>query len=272
MATSNNPALKEKVKAFWESSPCGTYKIDELGIPEGTKEYFDKIDEFRYTKRPYKYDFLYDFADFKNCKGKKVLEIGCSVGTDLSQFAKAGADVTGIDLTSAGIELAKKRFQVLGLQGDLRVADAENLPFADNTFDIVYSFGVLHHTPDTKKAINEEAYRVLKPGGKAVIILYHKVSYNFLFLNYKAIRRRHLWSLSYRQRLNVLTESNKNADGVMNPLTKIYTKSEAQHFFSNYRDVKMDIRWLNLWWNMPAALEHFLERKFGWYLIVTAKK
>lgn len=267
-----NAGLKQKVREFWESSPCGTYKVDELGIPEGTREYFEHVDEFRYNRRPYKYDFIPEFAGFKSSTGKKVLEIGCSVGTDLSQFAKAGADVTGIDLTEAGINLAKKRFEVLGLKGNLLTADAENLPFENETFDLVYSFGVLHHTPDTKKAINEEAFRVLKKGGKAVIVLYHKHSWNTAYLYYKALRRRGLKHLSFGQRINFLTETNKNAGGVMNPLTKIYSKSEALELFTNYKDVKTDIRWLNMWLPMPKGLNQFLEKQFGWYLIVTATK
>lgn len=108
----------------------------------------------------------------------QFLEIGCGMGTDALQIAKKGIEVTAIDLTDEGIRLAKDRFSLNNYSADLRIADAENLPFEDTYFDIVYSFGVLHHIPDTQKAINE-IYRVLKPGGEAYIMLYNKISLNY---------------------------------------------------------------------------------------------
>ena len=92
--------------------------------------------------------------------------------------AKAGADYTGIDLTEAAIELARKRFALSQLNGEFRVSDAENLDFDDASFDLVYSHGVLHHTPDIEAAVRE-IYRVLKPGGRAIVMLYHRGSYNY---------------------------------------------------------------------------------------------
>ena len=266
-----NDQLKKDVFKFWNSSPCGTYLADDL--EPGTVAYFNKIDHLRYNVQPYKYDFIPTVAGFSESKGKTVLEIGCSVGTDLSQFAKNGAIVTGIDLTEEGIKLAKKRFEVLGLQGTLMTADAENLPFPDNSFDIVYSFGVLHHTPNTKHAINNEVFRVLKPGGKAVIGLYHKFSYNQLFLIIKAIRNPRLWKYSMFQRLNLLTEANKDPNSTIhNPLTKMYTCSEAKELFTNFTDVKTEVYWLNYWGWLPKFLYNFLDRHFGWYLMITATK
>jgi ubiquinone/menaquinone biosynthesis C-methylase UbiE len=116
-----------------------------------------------------------------------VLEVGCGLGTDGAQFAKAGAVYTGIDLTDAAIDLAKRRFELFQLPGTFRVADAERLDFPDNTFDIVYSHGVLHHTPDTAAAVRE-VHRVLRPGGKAIVMLYHRDSYNYR-VNISMLRR-----------------------------------------------------------------------------------
>src|SRR4030095_3402430 len=119
--------------------PCGT-KFSDAEM--GTSEFFDRVEARRYGKEWH----IPIAADFKSASGLKVLEVGCGLGTDGAQFARAGADYTGIDLTEASIELARKRFELSGLKGDFRVADAEKLEFDDRTFDLVYSHGVLHHT------------------------------------------------------------------------------------------------------------------------------
>src|SRR6266699_3450587 len=126
-------------------------------------------------------------ADFRSARGLKVLEIGCGLGTDGAQFAEAGADYTGVDLTEAAVELARRRFELFSLPGKFQTADAENLAFADDSFDLVYSHGVLHHTPETEKAI-QEIHRVLRPGGRAVVMLYHRGSYNYR-INISLLRR-----------------------------------------------------------------------------------
>ncbi|MBC8043267.1 MAG: class I SAM-dependent methyltransferase, partial [Rhizobacter sp.] len=160
--------LKSDVHDYWNQNPCGT-QFTELG--RGSKAFYDEVERFRYATQP----FMSRLCGFDNFAGKRLLEIGCGLGTDLLQFARAGAITTGVDLTEESVALAKKRFELYGVPGDFQVADAEKLPFAADSFDAVYSFGVLHHTPDTQKAI-DEVYRVLKPGGKIVIMLYHKQS------------------------------------------------------------------------------------------------
>src|ERR1044071_6701328 len=114
----------------------------------------ERVEEHRYTKEWH----IPEAADFESARGLRVLEIGCGLGTDGAQFAKAGAIYTGVDLTDAAVELARKRFELFNLPGEFRTADAENLDFADNSFDLVYSHGVLHHTPDTVRAV-KEVYR-----------------------------------------------------------------------------------------------------------------
>src|SRR6266480_3818467 len=162
--------LKGRVRDFWQAHPCGAkFATAELG----TKEFFELIEAHRYESERH----IPIAADFPSAKGKRVLEIGCGIGTDGVQFAKAGAVYTGIDLTTAAVELAKKNFDLRGLSGTFQTADAERLDFPDASFDLVYSHGVLHHTPDTKQAI-KEVYRVLRPGGRAIVMLYHRNSYN----------------------------------------------------------------------------------------------
>src|SRR5947207_7977288 len=169
--TDANAELKERVRAFWQAHPCGT-KFSDAEM--GTREFFDRIEQHRYEKEWH----IPLAAEFESTGGLKVLEIGCGLGTDGAQFAKAGADYTGIDLTEASIELARKRFELSGLKGEFRVADAEKLDFGAETFDLVYSHGVLHHTPDTAAAVRE-IHRVLKPHGRAMVMLYHRNSYNY---------------------------------------------------------------------------------------------
>src|SRR5438552_10038 len=140
----------------------------------GTREFFTSLEAHRYRKEWH----IPVAANFAATRGLKVLEIGCGMGTDGAQFAKAGADYTGVDLTEAAIELARKRFALSHLNGEFRVSDAENLDFDDESFDLVYSHGVLHHTPNIAAAVSE-IHRVLKPRGQAIVMLYHRDSYNY---------------------------------------------------------------------------------------------
>src|SRR5438105_5243035 len=166
-----NEELKQRVRAFWQTRPCGT-KFSDAEI--GTPEFFERIEAHRYRKEWH----IPVAANFAATRGLKVLEIGCGMGTDGAQFAKASADYTGIDLTEAAIELAHKRFALSHLNGEFRVSDAEDLDFDSESFDLVYSHGVLHHTPDIEAAVRE-IHRVLKPGGQAIVMLYHRGSYNY---------------------------------------------------------------------------------------------
>lgn len=161
---------KDKVRIHWEEETCGT----RYGASNERQKYFDEIEKNRYQLEPY----LPVFAKFHEGKGKKILEIGVGAGTDFSQWVKNGAIASGIDLTKAAIELTKERLEIYNLNNcyDLRVADAENLPFDSNAFDIIYSWGVLHHTPNTERAF-QEVLRVLKSEGRFKGMIYHVPSW-----------------------------------------------------------------------------------------------
>jgi ubiquinone/menaquinone biosynthesis C-methylase UbiE len=161
--------LKREVRRYWEAEPCGT---TAASAPEGTEEYYSQIERRRYELEP----FIHRFAQFESTAGQNVLEIGVGAGTDHVQFARAGAELHGIDLTEHGVELVRRRLALEDLSSDLRVADAESLPFASDAFDVVYSWGVLHHTPDTARAI-AEAVRVTRPGGRICIMVYSRHSW-----------------------------------------------------------------------------------------------
>jgi SAM-dependent methyltransferase len=162
-----NQPVKEDVKDFWNAASCG----EELYLPNQDADGYRAEAETRYQLEPY----IVRFAAFDKTRGQKVLEIGVGLGSDHQRFAEAGADLTGIDLTERAIQHTSHRLSLFGLTSNLAIGDAENLSFPDSTFDLVYSWGVLHHTPDTAKAI-AEVHRVLKPGGEARIMIYHKWS------------------------------------------------------------------------------------------------
>jgi ubiquinone/menaquinone biosynthesis C-methylase UbiE len=159
------------VREYWEAETCGTHYID---AEKFTREYFDSIEAFRYRLEP----FIHDFVEFPRWKDTRCLEIGVGAGTDFLQFLRAGADMSGIDLTDAAVEHVRHRAAVYGFPPpDVRRAVAEQLPFADATFDLVYSWGVLHHCADDAKAF-DEMYRVTKPGGMIKIMVYNLNSTN----------------------------------------------------------------------------------------------
>ena len=162
--------LKAEVKAFWNRQSCDTQHAHS---DKFTLEYFEQIEQWRYADQA----FIHSFAQFTRYRGKRVLEVGFGAGTDFIQWLRAGALATGVDLTEEALAHVTLRIQLYNLPPpeSLKVADAENLPFAPNTFDLGYSWGVLHHTPNTEKAI-AELVRVVRPGGEIKIMLYNRHS------------------------------------------------------------------------------------------------
>lgn len=290
----NNAELKNRVREFWQAHPCGT-KFSDAEI--GTREFFERVEQHRYGKEGH----ILEAADFAGARGLKVLEIGCGLGTDGAQFARAGADYTGVDLTPASIELARKRFELFGLPGEFHVADAEKLDFADESFDLVYSHGVLHHTPDIEAAIGE-VHRVLKPGGQARVMLYHRDSYNYR-VGIRVLRRSGARLLKSKAGIKLvhrltgepvdslrehaqLAHGNLSAaeflsqstDGAGNPLARVYSRGEARALFKDFREVEMRVYFLNKRFIpvignlLPKSFESALASRWGWHLWIYATK
>jgi ubiquinone/menaquinone biosynthesis C-methylase UbiE len=162
--------LKGEVKEFWNRQSCDTqYALSG----KFTVGYFEQIEQWRYADQA----FIHSFAQFTRYHGKRVLEVGFGAGTDFIQWLRAGALASGVDLTEEALANVSHRIQVYNLPQpeSLKVADAENLPFPTNTFDLGYSWGVLHHTPNTEKAL-AELVRVVRPGGEIKIMLYNRHS------------------------------------------------------------------------------------------------
>jgi SAM-dependent methyltransferase len=223
MATQQAEEAKGAVRSFWERTPCGSW---DATAPEGTAEYYAQIERRRYELEP----FIHDFARFGETRGKRVLEIGVGLGTDHVQFARAGAELSGVDLTDKGVALVRRRLELEDLSSELQVADAERLPFEDGAFDVVYSWGVLHHTPDTPRAV-AEAVRVLRPGGRLCAMLYARhawVSYG-LWARHGPLSRRPFRSLA-----DVLHHHMESLG------TKGYTKRELRRMFAGLDDLTVE--------------------------------
>ncbi|MBM3267064.1 MAG: class I SAM-dependent methyltransferase [Candidatus Sericytochromatia bacterium] len=169
--------MQETIVDYWNVQPPFKASVGD----EGSPEWYRSITDHRHRVVPY----LADWARFNAYRGKRVLEIGCGAGTDLAEFARHGADVTGVDITDAAVELAKRRLAVEGLSGRVLKYPGNRLPFEAGSFDLVYSCGVLHHTPFMDDLL-AEAHRVLVPGGQLRMMLYHRRSllyyYSILYL------------------------------------------------------------------------------------------
>lgn len=162
--------LKEAVRQYWDRGSCDT---EHARSAKHSRDYFEEIERWRYSEQP----FIHSFAQFARYHQKRVLEVGFGAGTDFIQWLRAGAFATGIDLTREALENLTHRIEVYGLPPPerIQIADAENLPFPTDSFDLGYSFGVLHHSPDTERAI-AELVRVIRPGGELKIMLYNRRS------------------------------------------------------------------------------------------------
>jgi ubiquinone/menaquinone biosynthesis C-methylase UbiE len=292
-----NSQLKDRVRAFWQEHPCGTKFAD---AEPGSRRFYELVEAHRYEKEWH----IPIAAGFALAKDLAVLEIGCGLGTDGAQFAKAGAHYTGIDLTDAAVNLARRRFEIFNLHGSFCVGDAERLDFPDNSFDLIYSHGVLHHTPDTQAAVRE-IHRVLRPGGRAIVMLYHRDSYNYR-INISVLRRAGAHLLrsnaglklvqaltgeseeSLRQHARQLRADSsylssdqflsRNTDGAGNPLARVYSRQEAQELFNDFASVELQPYFLNKRWLpllgpiLPRTLEAKLASRWGWHLWIYATK
>ncbi len=170
MQNSCQEELKQQVREYWNQQSCDT----QVALaPKFSKEYFEEIEAWRYFDQPY----IHSFAQFTRYHGKRVVEVGFGAGSDFTQWLRAGAIASGIDLTPEALQNLTNRIKAYNLPQPekIQVSDAENLPFPDNTFDLGYSFGVLHMTPDTPKAIRE-LIRVIRPGGEFKIMVYNRHS------------------------------------------------------------------------------------------------
>ena len=252
------PELISQITRYWDA------RIHDLVItthPVGTPGFFRQLDEYRYGKLNY----LPRLVDFASYRGKKLLEVGCGAGIDLVRFARAGAIVTGIDLSTTAIELARKNIEQNGFRADLRVMNGESMQFPDNSFDVVYAHGVLQYTADVEK-MAAEIHRVLKPGGEAILMVYNRNSW-----------------LNLMRQLTKVPLEHEDA-----PVLKKYSISELKQFLKPFKThkiiperfpvrTKLHSGWKARLFNdvfvgafnvLPKALV----QPFGWHLMAFATK
>jgi ubiquinone/menaquinone biosynthesis C-methylase UbiE len=262
---------KQRARDQWTENPCGAHVAG--GEEFGSRRFFDTIEYYRYRVFS---PWIKELVDFNEFRGKRLLEIGCGTGTDLVQFARGGARVTGVDLTPRSIEIAKRRFQVYGLEGEFAIGDGERLNFADESFDAVYSFGVLHHTPDTEAAV-DEVYRVLRPGGRAIVMLYNRSSlwYWGRLVLMRGVFGGKLLRMSMAELMSRYVEYTETGG---RPLVKAYSRGEARRLFHRFSEVHLRIEQLNrddLRWVgrlIPERAVRWLAKRAGWNLLITAQK
>ena len=220
---------KDTIKDYWET------RAPQVWYSDKEKEGLPWFNELAYRRYNVYYNYLPQVAEFKYHYGEEVLEVGVGVGTDLVQFAKHGAIVSGIDLTQNAIEMTKRNFTLRGLKyKTLQTGDSENLSFDNNSFDLVYSFGVLHHTPDTGQAV-EEIHRVLKEEGKAIVMLYArgwKHYFKRIFIHGIVFGK--LFKYGYSKLINFQTEVHG-----FSPLTYVFTKGEIKKLFHMFGEVEI---------------------------------
>ena len=265
---------KEKLHAReqWGQDPCGSNHGREHEA--GSREFFDAIERHRYSEYA---PWMPRLMEFQNFRDARLLEVGCGMGTDLLQFSRGGAHCVGVDLTPRSIEITQHRFKLYGADGTFMISDGEHLPFRDESFDVVYSNGVLHHTPDTEGAIRE-VHRVLLPGGIAKVMLYHRNSLNYwvdIVLRHGVLRGEFLRGRSVEEIMSRVVEF---SDHDARPLVKVYSRREARKLFRLFKDVRVDVEQLTrpeLRFLSPVVSESMFDRlrqRIGWNVIVTATK
>ena len=263
---------KLRTREQWGQDPCGAEYDREHEL--GTREFFDQVEAYRYNEYAPWMPRLMEFEKFRDAR---LLEVGCGMGTDLLQFARGGARSTGIDLTPRSVEITRHRFRLYGAEGDFMISDGEHLPFRNESFDVVYSNGVLHHTPDTAGAVRE-VHRVLKSGGVAKIMLYHRDSLNYWV---EIVLRRGLLGFEFlrgRSAEEIMSRVIEFSEHDARPLVKVYSRKQARELFKLFKDVRVEVEQLTraelrvLSAVVSESLLDRLRRRIGWNVIVTAVK
>jgi SAM-dependent methyltransferase len=284
---------------YWADYQPG-FRVSDADI--GTEAFFREVESERYALEP----AIPEIARFPDWSDKDVLEAGCGIATDGLQFARAGARYTGVDLSETALDLARPRFASEGVEGKFVHGSITDLPFEDESFDLVYSNGVIHHIPDTQRVV-DEFHRVLRPGGTAIVMVYHRSSFNYSF-TIMTLRRSLAALLRLPGAVNAVARItgerpevleghrtlleehgidylrdkqlflSHNTDGPGNPLSKVYTREEGRRLFSAFDDVRTRVRFLHLRIYpggdrlSQTEFAQRAERRFGWHLWIEARK
>ena len=251
-------ATIEDVREYWDTH---IHDLDVSKQPPGSRGFFDDLDRYHYEKLHH----LVRLVHFDGYRDRTVLDVGCGAGVDLARFAKGGADVTGVDVSTSAIDLARTNFAQQGLRGRFDVANGEQLPFADNSFDLVFAHGVVQYTAHPQRLV-EECRRVLKPGGEAIFQVYNRISW--------------LNALSKLMKVGLEHEDA--------PVILKFSAPEFRRLLAGFRDVRIVPErfpvksrlhggWKGAMYNgafvgMFNALPRPLVRRFGWHLLAFCTK
>lgn len=288
---SDTTLAQERVREYWDGSPCDSDQSDRTRL---SREYFLDIERQRYALQPHILEVLSKI----DWRGKRVLEIGSGLGTDARSIIGKGGDYTGINVDQASTEATAQALRAFSLPGRVLQRDATCLDFPDGAFDVVYSFGVLHHIPEVEKAV-AEIRRVLKPGGDLLLMLYNRSSINYTveimllrklglrmlslpgaiallarmgFPRHKLERHRELAA-----QLGTLKDDewlSRNTDGPDNPHSKVYDAAQAAALLSDFRILEQEVHFFDhRHWGLPGRLlpervRRALGRRWGWHRIV----
>jgi 2-polyprenyl-3-methyl-5-hydroxy-6-metoxy-1,4-benzoquinol methylase len=265
------------VKDYWDRRPCN---IRHSPRPVGTKEYFDEVEARKYFVEPH----IPGFAEFERWRGKRVLEIGCGIGTDTINFARQGARVTAVDLSEKSIEVARSRTSVYGLQDQVQFfsGNAEELSrfVPAEPYDLIYSFGVIHHTPNPHRVL-EQMRQYARPGTTVKIMVYHRRSWKAAWIVLTEGKGQ-FWKLS-----KLVAQNSEAQTGC--PITYTYTRRQGRKLVEEYgfrvRDIFVDhifpyripeyveyryVKEPYFGW-MPVTFFQGLEKRCGWHLCITAE-
>jgi len=266
----------QSVRDYWNRRPCN---IRHSTAEIGTKEYFEQVEARKYLVEPH----IPTFAEFSKWKGKKVLEIGCGIGTDTINFARAGAEVTAIDLSSKSLKLAAKRAEVFGFSDRINFyeANAEKLSefIPAQKYDLVYSFGVIHHSPHPEKIIGQIRDYFIHPGSTLKLMVYYRYSWKVFWMLMQEKGR--FWKLD-----KIIAKHSEAQTGC--PVTYSYTKKTIKELIGENFDIEdnyvehifpyripeyVKYEYVKEWyWQMlPENVFRRLEKNLGWHLCVTAK-
>lgn len=265
----------QEVQQYWNSRPCN---IRHSTKPIGSREYFDEVEARKHFVEPH----IPGFAQFEQWQGKRVMEIGCGLGTAMINFARNGAQVTAIDLSDKSLELAKQRVEVYDVKDRVTfyAGNAEELDqfVPVEPYDLVYSFGVIHHTPHPERVI-DQIRQYTKPGSTVKIMVYYRYSWKVLWI-LMTYGKGQFWKIN--ELIACYSEAQEGC-----PVTYVYSKQEARellkgfeivdmqpdhifpYYIPDYKQYKYTREWYFRW--MPQSLFRWLEQNFGWHLCITAK-
>ena len=297
--------MKDSIEKFWDENTCGVIEQDKRLNKD---EYYDQLSKNRYDE----YLDIKKYAPFNDCKNKKVLEVGLGAGCDAAELIKGGAEYYGIDVTQNSVDFVKER---LGYSFNLNTEnisknDATSIPFPDDYFDMIYSFGVIHHIEDTENVVSEFK-RVLKPGGKIFVMVYNRSSVFYkievcifrrlliILSNINLLKGLIFLFLGNNNKNKILNYVNKvnkrfnnkiflnnqqllniSSDHAECPLAKVYDQNEANYLFKDFQTKKTYVFYNeisnSIFWKIFSIIlkpfENFLSKNYGWFRIIECQK